>query len=181
MAVVVAGKRKLTYAEYALIPADRNRHEIIDGGHYVSPAPLIYHQELAARLYDLLRTMFASTAKGRVLFAPVDVELTETDIVQPDLIVVLAEHDSIVTQTRIIGSPDLLVEILSPSNPQADTMLKLELYRRVGVGAYWIVDPDQRRVTVYARSEEGLTELKSGHGEITSPLAGGPVATQQIW
>ena len=50
-----------------------------------------------------------------------------------------------------------------------------------GVGEYWIVDPDQRRVTVYARSEEGLTELKSGHGEITSPLAGGPVATQQIW
>ena len=61
MAVVVAGKRKLTYAEYELIPEDRNRHEIIDGERYVSPAPNIYHQELAARLYELLRTMFGST------------------------------------------------------------------------------------------------------------------------
>ena len=181
MAVVVAGKRKLTYAEYELIPEDRNRHEIIDGEHYVSPAPNIYHQELAARLYELLRTMFGSTGKGRVLFAPVDVELTETDIVQPDLLVVLAEHDSIVTRTRIIGSPDLVVEILSPSNPQADTVLKLEMYRRAGVGEYWIVDPDRRRVTVYARSEESLTELESGHGEVTSPLAGGSVSLKRIW
>ena len=180
MAVVVAGKRKLTYTEYALIPEDRNRHEIIDGDHYVSPAPTIYHQELAARLYELLSTVFGSTGRGRVLFAPVDVELTEMDIVQPEL-VVLAEHDSIVTRTRIIGSPDLLVEILSPSNPRHDTVLKLELYRRAGVGEYWTVDPEARRVTVYARSEEGLTELEPGHDEVTSPLAGGTVAIQQIW
>ncbi len=181
MAVVVAGKRKLTYTEYALIPEDRNRHEIIDGDHYVSPAPTIYHQELAARLYELLRTTFGSTGRGRVLFAPVDVELTETDIVQPDLLVVMAEHDSIVTRTRIIGAPDLLVEILSPSNPRHDTVLKLELYRRAGVGEYWIVDPEERQVTVYARSEQGLAELPAVHGEVTSPLVGGTVAIQQIW
>lgn len=181
MAVVVAGKRKLTYTEYALIPEDRDRHEIIDGDHYVSPAPSIDHQRIAAELNEILRTLFVRTGRGRVLFAPVDVELTETDIVQPDLLVVLAEHDSIVTRTRIIGSPDLLVEILSPSNPRHDTVLKLELYRRAGVGEYWIVDPEARRVAVYARSEEGLTELESGHVQVASPLAGGVVALQHIW
>ena len=105
MAVVIAGKRKLTYAEYALIPADGNRHEIIDGVHYVSPTPLVDHQRIAAKLNDVLCALFVRTGRGRVLFAPVDVELTETDIVQPDLLVMLAEHDSIVTRTRIIGSP----------------------------------------------------------------------------
>ena len=49
------------------------------------------------------------------------------------------------------------------------------------MGEYWIVDPDRRRVTVYARSEESLTELESGHGEVTSPLAGGSVSLKHIW
>ena len=181
MAVVVTGKRKLTYEEYALLPDDRNRHEIIDGDHYVSPAPLIYHQDLAARLYEILRAAFVTTGRGRVLFAPVDVELTVTDIVQPDLIVVLAEHGSIVTRSRIIGAPDLLVEIVSPSNRRHDTVLKLDLYRRAGVGEYWIVDPEARRMTVYARSPDGLTEHDAGGGRVTSPLAGGPVEIGRIW
>lgn len=181
MAVVVAGKRKLTYEEYALLPDDRNRHEIIDGDHYVSPAPLIYHQELAARLYELLRATFAATGRGRVLFAPVDVELSVADIVQPDLIVVLTERQSIVTQSRIVGAPDLLVEIVSPSSRRHDTVLKLELYRRAGVGEYWIVDPEARRLTVYARSPDGLTERGAGHDRVTSPLAGGPVAIRHLW
>lgn len=181
MAVVVAGKRKLTYEEYALLPDDRNRHEIIDGEHYASPAPLIYHQDLAARLNELLRAEFVTSGRGRVLFAPVDVELTATDIVQPDLIVVLTEHESIVTRTRIVGAPDLLVEILSPSNRRHDTVLKLDLYRRAGVGEYWIVDPEAQRLTVYARSADGLTEHGAGRDRITSPLAGGPVVISRIW
>ena len=138
----------------------------------------------ASELNEILCAPFIRTGRGRVLFAPVDVELTETEVVQPNLLVVLAEHDSIVTPTRIIGSRDLLVEILSPSNPRHDTVLKLELYRRAGVGEYWIVDPEERQVTVYVRSvrsEDGLTALESGHGEVTSPLAGGTVAIQQIW
>ena len=180
MVVVVAGKCKLTYEEYALLPDDRNRHEIIDGDHYVSPAPFIYHQDLAARLYDLLREAFVATGRGRVLFAPVDVELTVTDIVQPDLIVVLAEHESIVTPSRIVGAPDLVVEIVSPSSRRHDTVLKLGLYRRAGVGEYWIVDPEARRLTVYARSPEGLTEFAAGRNEVTSPLAG-EVLIRRIW
>ncbi len=102
-------------------------------------------------------------------------------MVQPDLIVVFAEHESIVTRSRIVGAPDLLVEIVSPSNRRHDTVLKLELYRRAGVGEYWIVDPEERRMTVYARSPEGLTELDAGHDEVTSPLAGGSVAIRHLW
>ena len=70
MAVVIAGKRKLTYAEYALIPADGNRHEIIVGVHYVSPTPLVDHQRIAAELNDVLCALFVRTGRGRVLFAP---------------------------------------------------------------------------------------------------------------
>ncbi len=71
MAVVVAGKRKkLTYTEYALIPEERDRHEIIDGDHYVSPAPSIDHQRIAAEINEILRTLFVRTGRGRAPFAP---------------------------------------------------------------------------------------------------------------
>ena len=178
---VVAGTGKLTYREYAQLPEDGKRHEIIHGAHCVSPAPSVDHQRCAWRLAQVFADAFERSGKGEVLFAPVDVELTATDVVQPDFVVVLSERASILKPSRIVGAPDLVAEIVSPSNREYDTVHKLELYDRTGVGEYWIVDPDAQRVTVHGRSGAHLAEVDSGRDTVRSPLAGSKVAIRTIW
>ena len=117
---------------------------------------------------------------GRVFHAPMDVELNEVSIVQPDIIVVAGSRREIIAPSRIIGVPDLLVEILSPANPTQDTKLKLNLYEQVGVPEYWIVFPDARVVRRYilsgSRYDEGAVydtsiEYSAGDMHVTIDLA----------
>lgn len=137
---------KLSYDEYALIPDDGQQHEIIDGEHYVNSAPGTYHQTLSKRLQYELYRQIELQGKGLVFNAPCDVQLSEHDIVQPDLIVLLGATRQIVTPAKLLGVPDLLVEITSPSSNQYDRTLKKQLYERAAVREYWIVDARQRTV-----------------------------------
>ncbi len=132
---------KLGYDDYAAIAADGQRHEIIDGEHYVNPAPNLYHQTVSKRLQYQLYTKIELAGLGTLYDAPCDVQLSDHDIVQPDLLVVLAPRRRILTPSRVMGAPDLLVEILSPSTVDLDRSLKRRLYERCGVREYWIVDP----------------------------------------
>jgi Uma2 family endonuclease len=136
----------LTYADYAKIPADGRRHEIIAGAHFVNPAPNLYHQHVSRHLQHQLFLNIELTGQGVVINAPVDLQLGEHDIVQPDLVVVSKERRRIMTPTRVKGIPDLVVEILSPSNTKHDTELKRALYQRCGVPEYWIVSPDDHNL-----------------------------------
>ena len=140
---------KLTYEHYVGIPNDGKRHEIIDGEHFVNPAPNLNHQTLSKRIQFQLYTQIELTNRGVIFNAPVDVQLTEFDIVQPDLVVVLEDNKSILTIPKIDGVPDLVIEILSPSNPKHDRDLKKQLYLRVGVPEYWIVDPMNEAIEQY--------------------------------
>ena len=76
-----------------------------------------------------------------------DVQLSDHDIVQPDLVVLVANSRAQVMPAKIIGAPDLLIEIVSPSTEQSDRLLKRRVYERAGVAEYWIIDPAQRSVT----------------------------------
>jgi Uma2 family endonuclease len=135
---------KLGYPEYACFPNDGRRHEVIDGAHYVNPAPNISHQTVSKRLQYQLYTQIELRGLGLLFDAPVDVQLSAHDIVQPDLVVVLNARRSIVTPVRIKGAPDLIVEILSPSSIEHDRVLKHGLYQQAGVTEYWIVDPAEQ-------------------------------------
>ena len=115
MSIVQDSRIKLTYEDYVRIPEDGKRHEIIDGDHYVTPRPFVYHQTVSGRLFVQLFRQVEERELGRVLCAPMDVLLSEVDIVQPDIVVVLKRNASIITKKNIQGSPDLLIEILSPS------------------------------------------------------------------
>jgi hypothetical protein len=109
---------KLGYREYCCFPDDGRRHEIIDGDHVMTPAPSTTHQTVSKRLQHQLYTQIELSDRGLVFNAPVDVQLTEYDIVQPDLVVVLkvpVDRTRMITHTKINGVPDLIVEILSPS------------------------------------------------------------------
>jgi Uma2 family endonuclease len=135
-----------TYADYAALPDDGNRYEIIAGVLYMTPAPGIGHQSVSARMVTFLVTHVEFAGLGRVFAAPVDVELAPDTVVQPDIVVILSANLDRITPSRIIGAPDLVVEILSPGTAGYDRREKQDAYARAGVGEYWIVDPGAQTV-----------------------------------
>lgn len=144
-------RTKLTYADYLRLSDDHLRHEIIDGEHYVTPSPVTRHQRISVRLLYLLESYLRKHPTGEVFAAPFDVLLSVFDIVVPDLIYLSKERAHYLTEQNLQGPPDLAVEILSPSTKRRDQRLKRDLYERVGVREYWLVDPVKNVVTVYRR------------------------------
>lgn len=162
MSQAIPVKSKLGYEHYVCFPDDGRRHEVIDGDHYVNPAPNTNHQRFSRRIHFQLYAQIEEAGRGEVFNAPTDLQLTDHDIVQPDLIVILLEQRSIITPTKIKGTPDLIVEILSPSSEKNDCVLKKELYERLGVPEYWIVDPDEHAVEQFVL-RDGKYESDGSH------------------
>ena len=138
---------KLTYEDYRNTPEDE-RYELLDGELVMSEAPRIAHQQVDMDLGTLMNLFVKENNLGRVFSAPTDVVLSETAVVQPDLLFVSNERAHIITEQNIQGAPDLVVEILSPSTANRDWTIKRELYAAHGVKELWIVDPDARIVWV---------------------------------
>ena len=157
---------RLNYADYVQLPDDGNIHEIIDGDHYMSPAPGTDHQRISRRIQFQLMTQLEQTGIGEVFDAPTDLQLSDFDIVQPDLMVILGERGACVSPTKIIGPPSLVVEILSPSTSLRDRSLKLDLYARAGVAEYWIADPEEREVVRFVLEDGRYREAGHHHEEI---------------
>lgn len=103
-----------------------------------------------------MRAHVKLTGLGLVRIAPFDVELAPNVVVQPDVLVVLKENFDKVADNRIIGAPDLVVEVASPSTAIYDRHDKLTAYARAGVPEYWIVDPDARTVEVLILETPGM-------------------------
>lgn len=150
---------KLTYEHYLLIPEDGKRHEIINGVHFVNSAPNLFHQAISRRIQFQLYPQIELAGHGVVINAPVDVRLDKHSIVQPDLVIVLSNNNSILTKPKIDGVPDLMIEILSPSNPKHDRETKMQLYLQSAVGEYWIVDPMREVVEQYVLADGGYQLL----------------------
>lgn len=165
---------KFTYEDYVLFPQDGKRHELIDGDHYMTPAPDLKHQAVSSNLHRLLGMHIHAMRLGHLFAAPTDVVLSDQDIVQPDLLFVSTAHSSILTPTHVHGAPDLVVEILSESTRRTDEIVKRKLYERYGVPEYWIVDPELGTVKIYRMADNGYvraTELSQEADDIlTTPL-----------
>ncbi len=132
------------------MPEDGKRYEAIGGELCVTAAPSRRHQWAVQRLAVELDRLLMQSGHGEVYPAPFGVEFPATEEgVQPDLIFVRRDRLDIIGEDWIRGAPDLVVEILSPSTGSRDRGIKLKLYRRQGVGEYWIVDPDERAVEVW--------------------------------
>lgn len=149
---------KLNYSHYVCFPDDGKRHEIVDGEHYVNPAPSTYHQTVSRRIQFELYSQIELRQLGQVFDAPVDLQLGDHNIVQPDLVVILSDHEQIITPTKIKGVPDLIIEILSPSTAENDRVLKRRVYEAAGVPEYWIVDPFEHTVTQLVPGSQGSYE-----------------------
>jgi Uma2 family endonuclease len=169
----------LSYADYAAID-DGRRYQVVDGELIVTPSPNTFHQRALFTLAGRLDSYLQAHPVGEAFFAPFDVILrveAPAIVVQPDLLFVSAERSAIVTEANIQGAPDLVVEILSPSNARLDTIRKLPLYAAAGVREYWIVHYQFDRIEVLrldpATGHYGRPELYLASDVLTSPLLPG--------
>ena len=140
-------ERLLTYEDFLTLPDDGVRREIVEGEVLVTPSPNVRHQTLVLRLAYALENHLREHGGGRGFVSPLDVRLSEHDIVEPDVILVADDRVGIIKDKYLLGSPSLLIEVVS--DPRTDRVRKRDLYARAAVPEYWIVDPDADRVEVY--------------------------------
>jgi Uma2 family endonuclease len=166
---------RFTYADYCLLPEEK-RYELVEGDLLLTPAPNVRHQMIVAALLARMYVFADSHGLGWVLAAPTDVILSDENVVQPDILFVAANRVGIMKPTGgVHGAPDLVVEILSPSNPARDRVLKRKLYSKYGVREYWIIDPQGQTVEVLTQTGSGLQtqQVFPMGSSIESPLLPG--------
>ena len=142
-------------------PTDGRKYEIFDGELVVSPAPLLWHQEVLKRLFAAFLSLEKAKI-GKVYFAPLDVILSNTKVVQPDLFVVRWDRRSILERRGAKAPPDLVVEVVSPSNTKHDRVRKRRFYARNRMREYWLVEPEDKTIEVLALIDEGLSYTQVG-------------------
>ncbi len=149
--------KRWTYEEYYRLDEDQ-RYEIIQGNLLMAPAPDTGHQSWVGELHIILQTHVKNRKLGKVFLSPVDVVLDPENTVQPDLVFVSSANLGIIQHRGIFGTPDLLIELISPSSVRRDRYDKKELYARFGVKEYWIGDPANKALEVLTL-KEGRYEL----------------------
>ena len=140
----VLDDREWTREERDQLPDDGNRYELIDGALVVTPSPKLPHQRGVGRLYSLLAA--ACPEHLEVFVAPLDITIDAQTVVQPDVLVARVDQ---LSDRDVMGAPVLAVEVLSPSTQVVDRNLKLDRYERAETPAYWLLDPERRRLQAY--------------------------------
>ncbi len=164
----------MTYQDLLRLPEDHLRHELIGGEHFVSPSPAVKHQRIVLNLARILSSFARAHRLGEAMVGPLDVLLTEHDVVEPDVLFVSAARANRVQERYVDGAPDLVVEVLSPSNRKLDRTKKHRLYETHGVPEYWIVDPEVESVEVYRAATPGGPLALAGS---LAPAAGDTLET----
>lgn len=148
-ASIPPGPFKLTVDEYMELPNDGKRYQILDGELDVTPAPRPRHQKILGRMFSILERALDLKGQGDVYIAPTDVILDDFNVLQPDLLFVRKERTHIIEDDNIKGTPDLIVEVFSPSTRRTDVLVKARIYERFGVPSYWTLDPDIDRMELF--------------------------------
>lgn len=161
-AFVSHAARPFTYEDLEGMPDDGYRREIIGGSLIVTPAPVGRHQLAASRLLGVLQA--AAPDATLPLVAPYDWKLPDAGSVQPDLIVVRRDDLDLDGPLPASARPLLVVEVLSPSNPEQDRAVKRALYESLGVPSYWMVDPVEPSIVALG--------LREGRYEVEATVAG---------
>ena len=154
--------RVADYMEYE----GEERCELIFGRLYVTPSPACLHQIVTGSLFAHFLDV-ARSSGGLALIAPVDVILAEHSVVQPDVLYLSQKNRGIATD-RIRGTPDLLVEVLSPTSGRRDRMAKRKLYASAGVPEYWIVDPQAQQIDIFHLEGERYLVFELEHSTYSS-------------
>ena len=139
--------------------------QLIEGAVVIDMPPVPRHQEITGEVFFLL----LSTAKqksGKAYTAPIEVYLDENNVYEPDVLYLKPDSACKITEKRLVGAPDLVVEVLSPSTGKRDRHEKYHAYERSGVAEYWIVDPLYDVIEVYINDGQHFKRYGAfGHGD----------------
>ena len=165
-----------TYEDYAALPDDGRRWELIDGELVpITPAPNMRHQNVVGRVFRAIADHLDRHGGGQVFVAPVDVVLADISTVQPDVVYLADASADLMTPANIQGPPTLTVEVVS--DRRHDLVRKCHLYARFGVAEYWAVDPEADQIQVFRLSRAGEPYPKPlllvPGEELTTPLLPG--------
>ena len=137
MAPMKAAYPRVSFADLERWPEDGRRYELYDGEVYELPSRFPLHQMVSAKLH-LALAEYVREHGGMVLYAPLDIVLTEYDVVQPDLLLFTRERQHLVNPRKVTRvQPDLAIEILSPGTAANDRGRKMRLLARHGVREFW--------------------------------------------
>lgn len=141
-------EQPFTYDDYAQLPDDGKRYEVAGGVlEVLAPAPTPKHQVIISEMLSILKNCCQS--EYIILASPIDLILSNTEVRQPDLIMVQRNRLNIITERGIEGIPDLVAEILSPHSVKRDKQSKLKVYEKYQIPEYWIVDPGNESLEQY--------------------------------
>ena len=174
MPATAAAPRRATAADYLALE-EGAPFQLIGGALVHEPAPTPFHQRLVVKLVVHLQRFVEEHDLGSVLLAPIDVRLDDGNVYQPDVLFISSERAAIITERRIEGAPDLVVEVLSPSTGYYDLTHKRRVYAEHGVREYWLIDPLERTVTVEPNDDGRFETLASvrNDGRVASALLDG--------
>ncbi len=160
---------KKTVQDYLQLP-EGARYQLLNGEIIMSPSPNRQHQKLVLKLGSLILQWCEEKKIGEVYVAPCDVFLDDENVVQPDLFFFASNRLHLLSDRGAEAAPDLVIELLSPSNAYYDLRYKLDLYEKFGVQEYFIVDPEDNTVVAYRLEEDRLKEQYREKGIIRSSL-----------
>lgn len=148
---------RFTYEDYKNLPdSETRRCEVIEGELFMVPAPTTHHQRVLLNLASVLMNFVQKHGLGDIYVAPCDVVLSEENVVQPDIIFISKEHSHIIREENIRGTPDLVIEIFSPSSIERDRTAKKKIYAKYGIREYWLVNPKEETLEVMGPGKKGL-------------------------
>jgi Uma2 family endonuclease len=147
-------KTPVTAEQFFQLPETNQFVELLDGEIIMSPSPIPDHQDVVFNSGTVLKQA-ARERGGRAFIAPLDVKFDDMNVPQPDAIYLAPDSRCVVEEKRLVGIPDLLVEVLSPGTIKRDRSDKFLLYERYGVREYWIIDPRDQLIEVW--------QWKDGH------------------
>lgn len=150
--------KNMTYAEFRALEfddTDNFQYELLDGELVKKASLTVQHQRIARRLVKAIEIYLDKNPIGEFFFAPLDVVFDDINAPQPDIIFIRNENNGIIDEQEqiVLGTPDILVEILSPGSIKRDRIEKKELYEKFAVPEFWIVDPNNQSIEVYQLQE----------------------------
>ncbi len=173
-----------TYDDYARLPDDGRRYEVIKGVLYMAPSPNTGHQYASGKLGTAMYIFVEQHRLGRVYFAPIDVILPGlANPIQPDILFIAQDRLNIIKKQTIDEPPDLVVEVLSPSSLTHDRRLKYETYEAAGIKEYWIVDVEHEVIEVFVLQDGGYSKAEkytTGQSARSEVLDGFSIAVDAV-
>jgi Uma2 family endonuclease len=144
--------------------------QVIDNVIYMSPAPTFEHQDIVLEIGMQLRQFINKEKLGKCVASPVDVFLDERNAFQPDILFIATENLSIVKDGKVMGAPDIIVEVLSKATKLHDGGKKKVAYERNGVKEYFLVEQKTKEVTAFYLAKDKYQQQEKVKNKIISKL-----------